>query len=440
MNIFDLMAAPFAECLVLVAIHTYLGIHVLKRRVIFVDLALAQIAALGTTVGFIFGIMPETTGALLFSIAFTFVGAAVFALTRFRNERIPQEAIIGLSYAIACAVAVLVVEKTKGAEHLKDILVGNLLWVTWPDVVSAALVYASVGVVHFLFRKKFNLISNDPEDAFRTGVSVRGWDFLFYLTFGIVIAFSTRVAGVLMVFVFLVAPAILAFLITERFWLQLLIGWTTGTAVTTIGLYLSWVADLPSGPTVIAFYGVALIAGALSVTFIQAENKLQTLSAIATAAVVATLLGFAICSAGHWIASSSLAISDDALRVEQERAQQQRLTATRQSAERSLRRDALEKRCGTCVQLGLIERYLSYKDLEQRIAIIKDELTDHRKEGLELLYIALCDDSLPLLYRDETLDLLVKELEENPDYDTQQTVSQNAPALRRICDRMKKEK
>ena len=115
MSILELMAAPFAECLVLVAIHTYLGIHVLKRRVIFVDLALAQIAALGTTVGFLFGIMPETPGALLFSMAFTFLGAAVFSITRFRNERVPQEAIIGLAYAIACATAVLVVEKTRGS-------------------------------------------------------------------------------------------------------------------------------------------------------------------------------------------------------------------------------------------------------------------------------------------------------------------------------------
>jgi len=129
MSIFELMAAPFAECLVLVGIHTYLGIHVLRRRVIFVDLALAQIAALGTMVGFLFGIMPETTAALLISMAFAFFGAAVFALTRIRSDRIPQEAVIGLVYAITAAVAVLVVEKTQGGEHLKEIMVGCILWV-----------------------------------------------------------------------------------------------------------------------------------------------------------------------------------------------------------------------------------------------------------------------------------------------------------------------
>jgi len=234
------MAAPFAECLVLVAIHTYLGIHVLKRRVIFVDLALAQIAALGRTVGFLFGIVHETPAALIFSVGFTIVGAAVFSLTRFRRERVPQEAIIGLAYAISFALAVLVVDKTKGAEHLEDILVGNLLWVRWSDVLSAAVVYAAVGLVHFLFRRKFLHISDDPEGAFAAGVHVRAWDFLFYFTFGIVIALSTHVAGVLLVFVFLVGPPILGLLLTDRLLYQLIVGWLTGTVVTVAGLFLSW--------------------------------------------------------------------------------------------------------------------------------------------------------------------------------------------------------
>jgi len=137
MSIFELMAAPFAECLILVGIHTYLGIHVLRRRVIFVDLALAQTAALGTTVGFLFGILPDTPASLVFSLTFTFIAAGVFALTRIRSDRVPQEAAIGLFYAIAAAMAVLVVEKTKGSEHMESILVGGLLWVKWSDVITA---------------------------------------------------------------------------------------------------------------------------------------------------------------------------------------------------------------------------------------------------------------------------------------------------------------
>ena len=225
--------------------------------------------------GGLFGIMPDTVAALIFSMTFTFLAAAVFALTRIRGERVPQEAIIGLFYAITAAVAVLVVQKTHGAEHLEGILVGSLLWVSWNDVLVAAIAYTVIGVVHFLFRKRFLLISEDPDRAYREGVSVRAWDFLFYVTFGFVITFSTRVAGVLLVFVFLVAPAIMAFMITDRLKWQLLIGWIMGTVVTVLGLYLSYAIDLPSGPTVVAFYGVVLALGALVLHVVRAPRKIS---------------------------------------------------------------------------------------------------------------------------------------------------------------------
>jgi zinc/manganese transport system permease protein len=148
MNVFQLMLAPFVECLVLVGIHSYLGLHVIRRRIIFVDLALAQIAALGATVGFLFGIQPGTRGSFIFALTFCILGAAVFSMTRMRHDRVPQEAVIGLVYAITAALAILVVEKTKGAEHLEDLLVGSLLWVKWSDVAWAALAYAVIGAVH----------------------------------------------------------------------------------------------------------------------------------------------------------------------------------------------------------------------------------------------------------------------------------------------------
>ena len=130
LNIWDLMAPAFFECLVLVGIHSYLGLHVIRRKVIFVDLALAQIAALGTTVGFLFGILPDSMGAYWFSLLFTFLGAAVFSISRFRHEKIPQEAIIGLTYAIAASVNILVIDKApNGAEHIKEVLTGSILWV-----------------------------------------------------------------------------------------------------------------------------------------------------------------------------------------------------------------------------------------------------------------------------------------------------------------------
>ncbi len=260
MSVWDIMAPAFFECLVLVGIHSYLGLHVIRRKVIFVDLALAQVAALGSTVGFLFGIMPGTPGSDIFAFLFAVLAAGIFSITRIRHEKIPQEAIIGLVYAIAAAVAILVIDKAPhGTEHIKEMLTGSILWVKWSTIAKAAAVYLLVGVFHFIFRDKFFLISDNPEEAYARGVNVRLWDFLFYVSFGIVITHSVGTAGVLLVFVFLVAPAITAILITNRPFYQLLIGWGMGLIVSVSGLYISYVLDLPSGPTVVAFYGIVLI-------------------------------------------------------------------------------------------------------------------------------------------------------------------------------------
>jgi len=437
MNILELMAAPFAECLILVAIHTYLGIHVLKRRVIFVDLALAQIAALGTTVGFLFGIMPDTPGALAFSMAFTFLGAGVFAVTRFRNERVPQEAIIGLAYAIACATAVLVVEKTRGAEHLKDILVGNLLWVTWSDVAMAAIVYAVVGVVHFVFREKFMMISENADAAFRSGIAVRAWDFLFYMTFGIVISLSTRVAGVLLVFVFLVAPAILAFLLTNRIRLQLIIGWATGTVVTIAGLYLSWKLDLPSGPAVIAFYGVALVLGGASVFLWRAEDRRKALRSIGIGIAATLLVFFGMRGMGRWLGKSPLSISDGARQVQRDIARDQVAAHGAESDQREERVKALAARLGRCVGPNKITRHLSFSGPEEQLAHTRAKLAENRRRGLEFLLVALADDELPLLYREEASGLLAEFSKDAFGYEAQAEPGANAKAIDRICDHLR---
>ncbi|HFB67349.1 MAG TPA: metal ABC transporter permease, partial [Calditrichae bacterium] len=269
------MLPAFAECLVLVGIHSYLGIHVIKRKVIFVDLSLAQIAALGTTVAFLFGLSPQSEGAYWFSLGFTMLGAAIFSLSRFKNEKIPQEAVIGLVYALAAAIAILVVDKAPhGAEHIKEIMTGSILWVQWPTIIKAAIVYALVGGFHFLFRDRFILISNNPEAAYARGINVRFWDFLFYLSFGIVITHSVNTAGVLLVFVFLVVPAIATMMITDKLWLQLVIGWTMGTLVSVIGLALSYYLDLPSGPTVVTTYGLVLLVLSLVLYIVRAENRM----------------------------------------------------------------------------------------------------------------------------------------------------------------------
>jgi zinc/manganese transport system permease protein len=274
LSIWDIMAPAFFECMILVGIHSYLGLHVLRRKVIFVDLALAQIAALGTTVGFLFGILPDTIGAYWFSLIFTFIGAAVFSISRIRHEKIPQEAVIGLTYAIAASVAILVIDKAPhGAEHIKEILTGSILWVKWETIRNAAIIYSFVGIFHFIYRKQFILISENPDEAYKKGMNVRFWDFLFYVSFGVVITHSVGTAGVLLVFVFLVVPAITSMLITDVLWKQLVIGWTMGVIVSVLGLYLSYIADLPSGPTVVSFYGLMLILVALYLYIYRAEIR-----------------------------------------------------------------------------------------------------------------------------------------------------------------------
>ncbi len=297
---FEFMLRPFLECLILVGIHTYLGLHVIRRRVIFVDLALAQIAALGTIVGGILGLV-DGTAAMTYSLLFCLVGAALFASTRVRHDRIPQEAVIGLVYAITFALAILVVQKTEGVEHMEGILVGNLLFVKWSDILASLVAYALVGGFHLVFWKRFLLISEYPEKAFRQGMRVRLWDFLFYATFGFVITFSTRVAGVLLVFVFLVAPAILAVMITTRFSRQLLIGWGSGTLVTVVGLYLSAHPDidLPSGPTVVAFYGVVLAVAAVAFYLVKATDRQRALAHTGIGLVLVAVVALGLWGGGH---------------------------------------------------------------------------------------------------------------------------------------------
>ncbi len=305
-SIFDIMLPAFAECLVLVGIHSYLGIHVIKRKVIFVDLSLAQIAALGTTVAFLFGLTPQSQGAYWFSLGFTMLGAAIFSLSRFKNEKIPQEAIIGLVYALAAAIAILVVDKAPhGAEHIKEIMTGSILWVQWPTILKAAGVYAAVGVFHYIFRDKFILISNNPEAAYQQGLNVRLWDFLFYLSFGVVITHSVNTAGVLLVFVFLVVPAIATMMITDKLWLQLVLGWSMGTIVSVIGLALSYYLDLPSGPAVVSTYGAVLLLLSLILYVVRSDNRLRAIRNLALGSAITVLVGTIFYAGGHFFRNHS---------------------------------------------------------------------------------------------------------------------------------------
>jgi zinc/manganese transport system permease protein len=268
----ELMLPPLIACMVIVAIHSYLGLHVIAREVIFVDLALAQMAALGSTVAILAGLHPGTPGSFAWALGFTTLGAALFAITRSGHEgksRVPHEAIIGIVYVVASAAAILVADRSpRGGEAIKDILVGSLLWVTWPVILRLAAVYAVIGAVHFLLRKRFLTISFDPEKAAREGWSIRWWDFWFYLSFGLVITFSVPIAGVLLVFSFLVVPAAIAFTFTEDLRKLPLLAWAAGLLASASGIAISFKYDLPTGPLIVVMFGLLLAVAIVGKTLV----------------------------------------------------------------------------------------------------------------------------------------------------------------------------
>ncbi len=262
LTILQVLAAPVAASLILAGIHAYLGVHVVERGVIFVDLSLAQIAALGATIALLLpqsGGDPHAPFVYWVSLGFTFIGAAVFSTIRGQKARIPQEAIIGICYAVASAAAILAMSKaTSESEHLKDMLVGNILAVSWPEVGRTAVLYGGIGLFHFVFRRKFLAISMSHRADSLPGVSVRFWDFLFYASFGFVVTSSVSIAGVLLVFCYLIVPSVAAMLYSERIGRRLAIGWTMGTIVSAAGVFLSLKLDLPTGATIVCTFGVVL--------------------------------------------------------------------------------------------------------------------------------------------------------------------------------------
>jgi zinc/manganese transport system permease protein len=279
MEILQFLILPFIASLILTGIHAYLGVHVVERGVIFVDLALAQIAALGATIAILVGMDPHGNAAYWMSLAFTFIGALIFSFVRSRHKRIPLEAFIGISYAVASAAAIIAMSKATGeTEHLKDMLVGNILAVSKHDVIKTAILYGCVGLFHFIFRKKFLAISmhHDDADAPR---NIRLWDFLFYASFGFVVTSSVAIAGVLLVFCYLIVPSVGAMLFADRIGKRLAIGWTMGTLVSALGCYCSVFFDTPTGATIVVTFGAVLVVMALakSVFFKVARKQAKAL-------------------------------------------------------------------------------------------------------------------------------------------------------------------
>ncbi len=292
----DYLWLPWLLCLLLTGMHAYLGLHVLRRGVIFVDLALAQVAAFGVVVAMLAGLPAGSVWSHGFALTFTLLGAAVLASAPVRTLRVPQEATIGVVYAMAAAACALlfgVLDDAHAAQALQATLTGqSMVWVTSTEIVETALLYALVAIVHVLARRPFAAISRDAAAAQAAGYRVRGWDFVFYASFGVVITSSVQVAGVLVVFAFLIVPAVIGALVAERDGPRLLVGWLAGAVASFAGLLVSY--RLPSGPSVVLALGTLLAIVAVAAHIARARARGRTLLRVGATFVAVAGLASAI--------------------------------------------------------------------------------------------------------------------------------------------------
>jgi len=269
----DLMIWPLLAAIVLTGIHVYLGLHVVTRGVIFVDLALAQVAALGMAIGLLLGWTDDSLAVYLLALSFTFLGAALFALTRSLTKTVSQEAIIGITYAVSAAVMIILFSKSaEGAEHLNHLLVGSILFVTPWIVLKTFLLYAVIGLFHWFYRKQFMLTSEITSNTNQAPINLKLWDFLFYMTFGFVVTSSVRIAGVFLVFSFLIIPATAALLFVKGVKNRLLFGWAFGVIGSLLGMIVSVLLDIPTGATIVASFGVLLLLSGIVRTVINKSS------------------------------------------------------------------------------------------------------------------------------------------------------------------------
>ena len=261
MNFFMLFGQPFLVCLIMIAVLGYLGLHVIKREIIFIDISLAQIAAVGAIGAHIaFNVHGDSLAGNVSAFALTFCAALFYALARKKITDIPLEAVIGVTYAIAAAGALFLVGVAPGGHvHVQEMLAGSILWASWKDVVSCFVVFLSVGLIFYVFRARFEMISNDYEKAMKEGMSVIGWDLLFYALLGIVVAVSVRICGVVLVFAFLIIPATISAVFSSSWKKRLLIAWLSGLVSIILGFLFSNRFDFSVGPSITLFLGGELI-------------------------------------------------------------------------------------------------------------------------------------------------------------------------------------
>lgn len=259
LDTFIYLLPPFTICFLMVGILSYFGNHILSRGIIFLAIALAQIPALGTMIGILIGLGAESYATAIFSLIFSLIIVSIFPLLRFEKDGIPVEAVIGITYGLALALSMLLAEKIPGGSNfISKTLSGNILWVTWREILISLAVFLGVGAVHLVWGRKFIMISDGREDQLPKGGKFR-FDFLFYITFGIVIVKAVPIGGIFIIFTFLIAPASIAAFFAESWKWKILISWIVGFFGSVLGILISYYLDLPNGPTIVCTLGIILI-------------------------------------------------------------------------------------------------------------------------------------------------------------------------------------
>jgi len=278
----DFMIAPFIASLLLILITSYFGIHVIEREIIFIDIALAQIAALGSAVTLVLqhlGIGSQSNvhdhdSRTFLAYIFCLLAAGIFTILKNRKIKIPLEAIIGIAYAVATTAAVIILDKGAGSDvHIHDMLIGAILWVSWPQIIRLLIIVTVIGGFHYIFRNKFKEITLLYQGKESDISNPRLWDFLFYFTFGIIIVEAVSIGGILTVFAFLIIPASTSALFTTQWTKRISIGLLIGSISTVLGLYLSWVMDIPCSPAIILFLGLSLLFSIVLKAFLKIKTN-----------------------------------------------------------------------------------------------------------------------------------------------------------------------
>jgi zinc/manganese transport system permease protein len=269
----EVMKWPLVACLIFPPLLVYMGLHVVKREVIFVDLALAQVATLGTCVGLIMGYQFNDRVTFWISLGVTFLAAGLFSWSRGARHHVPQEAIIGITFVVAAAGVILLLSRVAGGkEELEHLLTGDILNVTSNEIGRRAALFAAIAVFYGAFHKRFALISANPKQAFAEGVLVRLWDFLFYAAFALVVVSFVRVAGVLLTFAYLIVPAVCAVMLAESWTSRLVVGWVVAAIASLVGLWASYGLDLPTGAAIVCTCGLLLALVSVAAAFRRAAD------------------------------------------------------------------------------------------------------------------------------------------------------------------------